>query len=153
MANAKHLDIVRIDDCEVIDACKAEKKSENSADKIQITLAARRWIPGKDKLMSIEHVKFFEFWTKFKVTLPVWERLKLLGLRKGSVCSFEFASDGWTQQNSSNSGSWYTFLGLVKLDGKDIDYFVYNQKQGQQDDLSFESSSNADLVGAIESYD
>lgn len=153
MANAKHLDIVRVINCQVVSACRAEKKSEKSADKIQITLAARRWIPGKDKLMSIEHVKFFEFYLKVKVTPPVWERLKLIGMRPGSICDFEFASDGWTQQNSSNSGSWYQFLGLVKLDGKDINYFVYDQEQGQDDLNSWESSSDTDLVRSVESYD
>jgi hypothetical protein len=153
MANAKHLDIVRVCGCEVVDASKAEKKSENSADKIQIFLAARRWIPGKDKLMSVEHAKFFEFWLKFKVTLPVWEQLKSHGLRKGSIADFEFASDGWTQQNSSNSGSWYQFLGLIKLDGKDINYFVYDQKQVQGFGSSWESSTDTELVGAVESYD
>ena len=152
MASVKHLDIVRINGCRVVDASKAEKKSENSADKILITLAARRWIPGKDKLLSIEHVKLFEFWTKFKVTPTVWERLKLLGLRKGSICDFELASDGWTQQNSNNSGSWYQFLGLVKLDGKDINYFIYDDNRQDQDDNSWEST-DTDLVAAVESYD
>jgi hypothetical protein len=150
VANVKHLDIVRIDGCEVIDACRAEKKSENSADKIQITLAARRWIASKDKLMSIEHVKFFEFYTKFKVTLPVWERLKLLGLRKGSICDFELASDGWTQQGSNNSGSWYQFLGLRKLDGRDVNYFIY-QQPGQTDNDdglgSWETQADSELAG------
>jgi len=42
MASVKHLDIVRINVCHVVDAAKAQKKSENSADKIQITLAACR---------------------------------------------------------------------------------------------------------------
>jgi hypothetical protein len=152
MASVKHLDIVRINGCQVVDAAKAEKKSENSADKIQITLAARRWIPGKDKLMSIEHVKLFEFWTKFKVTPTVWERLKNLGLRRGSICDFELASDGWTQQNSNNSGSWYQFLGLLKLDGKDINYFIYDDNRQDQDDNSWEST-DTDLVAAVESYD
>lgn len=149
MATSKHLEIVRLDDCVIIDASKAEKRSENSPDKIQITLAARRWIPGKDKLMSVEHVKFFEFYTRVKVTPEIWERLKLLGLRKGSVCDSEFASDGWSMQNSGNSGSWYQFLGLIRLNGQNIDYFIYkNSGDNRSTGLNSWEQPETDLVEA-----
>ena len=154
MSNAKHLEIVRIDGCQIISACKAEKKSENSQDKIKLTLAARRWIPSKSKLMTIEHVKLFEFYLNLKVPLPVWERLKLLGLRPNSICDFELASDGWTQQGSNNSGSWYQFLGLFRLDGKDVNYFIYQQPGQTGDDNnelnSWETQIDSELAGVEE---
>ncbi|HBL11656.1 MAG TPA: hypothetical protein DD379_09650 [Cyanobacteria bacterium UBA11162] len=131
MATLQHVDDVVLRNCEVVSAKPAEKKSDKSPDLIELLFKRRKWAPKKNKFISLSSVEDMELWVKLKVSREVFNVLKSLGLKPKSICDFEVANNGWATEK--DSGTWYQFLGLLKIDGKEINYFIYQQSDDTSD--------------------
>lgn len=138
MANLQYLDDVVLRNCEVISAKSAEKKSDKSPELIEIHFARRKWAPKKNKFITLTTVKELGLVVKLKVTPELFKVLKTFGFRPGTVGDLELANNGWA--TDKDSGTWYQLLGLLKIDGRDINYFTYQESTANTSDFNSDLS-------------
>lgn len=138
MSNLQYVDDIVLRNCEIVSAKPAEKKSDKSPDLIELFLKRRKWMPKKNKFAAISSVEDMELWVKLKIPKETFEILKSLGLKKNSLCDFELANNGWA--TDKDSGTWYQFLGLLKIDGRDINHFIYQQSNNTSNSNDWESN-------------
>jgi hypothetical protein len=127
MANVSVSDVVIIRGAVVINAAKAEKKYEKAPERVRLSLVVRKWAGKLEVLFGTDDKVSKKKPLNVKLDPAVFRRLRSFGLRQGSRCDFELAVGGWSTDR--DSGSWYEFLGLIKVDDRDVNYFVYQDEE------------------------
>ena len=144
MSNLSVSDVIAVHGAVVSDAIKAEKRYDKAPERIKLSLVVRKWAGKLEVLFGIDDKVAIKKPLNVKLDVDTFRKLRSYGLRKGSRCDLELAVGGWSTDR--DSGSWYEFLGLIRVDDRDINYFVY------QDDENT-SSSVLDGLSSTGSFD
>jgi hypothetical protein len=162
LSDFEFLDVVRLSSLELFRADivpKEEKKEQQQQQteqqlKIQLFFFGRRVEKKAQEIISQGEVRDLrrllgeKVLIKFKIGEEVFKHCQQLGLLPGSKCDWDAMPQPWFYKDAQGlpkTGIWYQPAALLKLDGRDVNYQILQNRSQQiqrQDAFAYFGNSN-----------